>query len=111
MEVYCNYPGSPEVGGYVYYENHTVYATPNRKYIGGGYIIHTSPANLTIFNCNFIYGQDIVHVSAMLRLWKIFPICNPHDEVLEIMNVSNNKFISPGNTLQSAEIYTINDYA
>lgn len=88
MEVYCNYVGSPQVGGYVYYENHTVFG--DRKYIGGGYIIHTSPANLTIVNCNFIYGQPIVHVSAMLRLRKIFPICNPLDEVLEIMNVSNN---------------------
>jgi len=31
------------------------------------------------------------------------------DEALEIMNVSNNRFISPGITMKPAEIYTINE--
>jgi len=96
MEVLCNYPGSPEVGGVVWFENHTTYALPFWKFPDNAYISHTSPANLTIINSLFNHGQAVFGISSMFWLWKVYSICNPMDEVLEIMNVSNNQFISPG---------------
>ena len=40
MEILCNYVGAPLVGGNVYFDNHTTYTTPLRKYINQGYQPH-----------------------------------------------------------------------
>ena len=95
--------------GEIVFMNHTTYSKPDWKFVNQGYISHSGPANLTLWNLTFLHGDLDFNLASTFRLRSIISLCNPQDTVLQKMNISGTSLISNGNSNWGGELFILTD--